>query len=316
MPAVPAPSSDSPDLTTQIGPSLTLPTPVVAASGTFGYGEEIADLADCGSLGALITPTLTLEARRGSPMPRTAEASAGLLHATGLPNPGLKAFLAERLPRLRSLPCPVIVSIAAETLETGARLAQALSQAQGIAALELNLSPLAFPTVDSYPSEAGLLDTIAASVAAARAASSLPLIAKLPATGVEIGAAAQTAAAAGADAIAVSQAFPGVAVSLSRRAFRLPGVVGGLSGPCIKPMALYQVWRAAQSVALPVLGGGGIMTGDDALEFFVAGASLVAVGTANFIHPNAIARITADLRAYLQTHHLASVRELTSRAAG
>lgn len=316
MPAVSAPSSNSPDLTTQIGPRLTLPTPVVAASGTFGYGEEIADLADCGSLGALITPTLTLEAWRGNPMPRTAEASAGLLHAIGLPNPGLDAFLTARLPRLRKLPCPVIVSIAAETPEAWAQLAQRLSQAKGIAALELNLSPPALPTAGAYPSESALLETIAAAIAAVRAATARPLIAKLPALGAETGAAAQTAAAAGADAIAVSQAFPAIAVSLSRRAFRFPGIVGGLSGPCIKPLALYQVWRAAQAVTLPVLGGGGIMTGEDALEFFVAGASLVAVGTASLIHPNAIARITADLRAYLQAHRLASVRDLSNLTAG
>lgn len=301
-------------LSTRLTSKLTLTTPVLAASGTFGYGEEIADLADCRSLGALITPTLTREARAGSPMPRTVEATAGLLHATGLPNPGLAAFLSERLRRLASLGCPVIVSLYGETGEEWRRLAGELSQAGGIAALELNLT---YPELRgesrssaSYPTEVELLDWITDSITSARGATSLPLIAKLPAVGVEIGAAAQAAESAGADCIAVSQAFPGVAVRLSSRKFRLPGVVGGLSGPCIKPLALYQVWRAAQSVSLPILGSGGIMTADDALEFLAAGASAIAVGTASLISPSCIARLTTDLVSYVSQNQLSSIQEM------
>jgi dihydroorotate dehydrogenase (NAD+) catalytic subunit len=318
MPAASLPDPASPDLTARLGPNLTLSGPVLAASGTFGYGEEIADLADCGSLGALITPTLTLQARRGNPIPRTAEASAGLLHAIGLPNPGLEAFLTTHLPRLCALPCPVIVSIAAETPAEWSHLAQQLSASPGVAALELNLTP--FPLLlteraaDPHPSEATLLTALSAATAAARTVSALPLIAKLPAVGAETAAAARAVVDAGADAISVSQAFPGVAVRLSSRKFRFPGVVGGLSGPCIKPLALYQVWRAAQAVSVPILGAGGIMTGEDALEFLLAGASLLAVGTASFIHPNAIARITTEIAAYLQTHRIASMQELIGSA--
>jgi dihydroorotate dehydrogenase (NAD+) catalytic subunit len=303
MPAASARYAVSPDLTTALHPDLALSCPIVAASGTFGYGEEVADLADPGRLGALITPTLTLAARPGSPMPRTAEASAGLLHAIGLPNPGLKAFLAARLPRLRALPCPVIVSIAGETADEWTRLTAELSAAGGLAALELNLMPLAFQFAErsrgAPPDEAAILTFIAEATQAARRATSLPLIAKLPSVGAEVGMAARVAAENGADVIAVGQAFPGIAVRLNGRRFRFPGVVGGLSGPCIKPLALYQVWRAAQTVSVPLLGAGGIMTAEDALEFLLAGASAVAVGTANLVHPAAIARLAADLADYL-----------------
>jgi dihydroorotate dehydrogenase (NAD+) catalytic subunit len=303
-----------PALTTRLGPRLTLPTPILAAAGTFGYGRELAELADSAYLGALVTPTLTLRPRPGNPMPRTAEATAGLLHATGLPNPGLERFIAETLPGLRDVGCPVIVSILGETPEEWAQMAAALAGENVAVALELNLTPLpllsAEHTGEALPNEAELHAQIAATIRAVREVTSLPLIAKLPASGIEIGAAAQTAGAAGADVIAVSQAFPGLAVRLSSRKLRFPGAVGGLSGPCIKPLALYQVWRVAQAVGLPIIGSGGIMTGEDALEFFVAGASAVAVGIANTIHPTAVERITAEVRHYLQQHNLVELSQL------
>ncbi len=314
MPAETAAQKPSPDLTTRIGPRLTLPTPIIAASGTFGYGHELADMADPAQLGALIMPTLTLRPRAGNPMPRTAEAIAGLLHAAGLPNPGLERFIGDILPGSGELGCPVIVSILGETPTEWARMASDLSSAAVAIALELNLTPLpllcAEHVGEAMSTEAELHAQIAAAVGAARAATPLPLIAKLPATGIEIGAAAQTAEAAGADAIAVSQAFPGLAVRLSGRKLRFPGAVGGLSGPCIKPLALYQVWRVAQAVDLPIIGMGGIMTGEDALEFFIAGASAVAVGIANTIHPTAVERITSEVRHYLQQHHLVELSQL------
>ena len=282
----------------RLGTNLTLASPVVAASGTYGYGDEIGDLADIFALGALVTPTLTVQARAGSPMPRTAETSAGLLHALGLPNPGLAAFLADRFPRLQALACPVIVSIRGETLDEWRELASSLTAA-GAAGLELNLTRI------SLEGETSILREIGEVIRVVRAVSALTVIAKLPAANVEIGAAASVAVAAGADVIAVSQGFPGVAVRLSSRKFRLPGVSGAVSGPCIKPLALYQIWRVAQAVECPILGSGGIMTGEDALEFLAAGASAVAVGVASCIHPNAIARITAEIAAYLVAHKLA-----------
>lgn len=296
------------DLTTRLSPSLILPSPILAASGSFGYGEESADLADCRTLGALITPTLTHSPRTGNPMPRTVETAAGLLHSLGLPNPGLQAFLAHRMPALRALPCPVIVSILGESDSEWRQLAAELTQASGILALELNLTPLilldAARTRQNLPTETALLQEISQTVSVVRSATELPLIAKLPPLGIDPARAAQAAADAGADVLAVGQSLPGIAVRLSVRRFRLPGVVGGLSGPCIKPLALYQVWRVRQSVTLPVIASGGIMNAEDALEFLVAGASAVAVGVANLIHPTAIAKITREMNAYLDAHSL------------
>lgn len=312
MPSASSKRTRTPDLTPPLGPKLALRVPVLAASGTFGYGEEIADLADCGALGALITPTVTSEACSGNLMPRTMETPAGLLHALGTPNPGLKMFLADRLPRLNALPCPVIVNIQGHTEAEWARLAEALTAAGGPVALELNLA--SSQEHAGYPSEAEQLKAMKTAVAAARAATMLPLIAKLPAAGADIGLAARAVAEAGADVIAVSQAFPGAAVRLSGRRFRFPGVVGGLSGPCIKPLALYQVWRAAQAAGIPVLGGGGILNAEDALEFLLAGASAVAVGIANMIHPTAIAQITDDIRDYLAAEGIAELSSLVGAA--
>jgi len=304
MPSTSAP----PDLRVSLGSRLDLPTPIVAASGAYGYGEEVRDFGGSRDPGALITPTLTVAPRAGNPMPRTAEATAGLLHSLGWPNPGLDSFISDRLPGLRSLPYPVIASIHGETLDEWRILAGNLTAEGGVVALELNLSKV------SRAGEASILGSIEEAVAAVRAETDLTLIAKLPAANVEIGAAARIAEDAGADVIAVSQGFPGVAVRLSSRKFRLPGVAGELSGPCIKPLALYQVWRAAQSVACPILASGGIMTGEDALEFLAAGASAVAIGIASSIHPTAIATITADLSAYLASHHLSSPSNLTGAA--
>ena len=306
------------DLTTRLGDRLTLPTPLLAASGTVGYGEEIGDLAALDRLGALITPTLTLEPRLGNPPPRSAEASAGLLLATGRPNIGLTRFLAERLPALRALSCPLIVSIAAETAAEWKALASGVSTSEGIAALELDLQPPELlymeKALTSLPDERAVLERIESAAATVRKVTSLPVIVKLPSLGAEIGRAAQAAVSAGADILAMAEAFPGVAVRLSERKFRFPGVVGALRGPCIKPMALYQVWRAAQSVSVPVIGTGGIMTAEDALEFFLTGASAVAVGAANFIHPDAITRITEELAAYLNRSGIPSVSELIGAA--
>jgi dihydroorotate dehydrogenase (NAD+) catalytic subunit len=318
MPATPSDSAVVPELTASLSANLTLPTPIVAAAGTFGYGTEIADMADCRALGALITPTLTLNARLGNPPLRTAEASAGLIHAIGLPNPGLKVFLKDYLPGLSALPCPVIVSILGQTPAEWTQLASGLSAAGGLAALELNLTPLPLQSADHVsqplPSEAALRRSLSKAIGAVRAATSLPLIAKLPSIGIEIGTAARAAAESGADVIAVSQAFPAIAVRLSSSQFRFPGVIGGLSGPCIKPLALYQVWRAAQAVSLPVLGVGGIMTLEDMLEFFFTGASAVAVGVANTIHPTAIAQLTEELTAYLKQQRLSGIHEIAGAA--
>ncbi len=306
------------EMTTTVTERLILRSPVLAAAGTFGYGTEVDDLAECGQFGALITPTLTFGQRSGNPMPRTAEATAGLLHSLGLPNPGLEVFAREYVPKLRSLSCPVVVSLCGETTEEWERLAGVLDATGVPVALELNLTPLSLLLAErAYEAplpEAEQLKHLEAAVRAARSATKLPLLAKLPAMGVEVGAAGQAAQRGGADVISVSQAFPGVAVRLSGRKFRLPGVVGGLSGPAIKPLALYQVWRVAQSTDLPIVGSGGIMTTDDALEFLMAGASAVAVGVASTIHPAVISRITSGVKEYLAANGLSGPGALVGAA--
>lgn len=308
-------------LQTSLG-SLMLSTPIIASAGTLGNGNELADLVDYSTLGALTTPTITVTPRTGSPMPRTADVTAGLLHATGLPNPGLETFLEQNLPVLRMLPCPVIVSILGTSSEEWGLLARTLTEAGGPAAIELNLMPLALLDAekslspDAYAASlygGALREYIVEAIQAARAATDLPLIAKLPSVGIDIGEAAQLAVAAGADCINVTQAFPGIAVRLSGRSCRFPGVVAGLSGPAVKPLALYQTWRATQVVTVPVIGGGGIMSGEDALEFFVAGAAAVGVGIANMISPSSISRIAGEVAAYLSQHDIVTVRELRAR---
>jgi dihydroorotate dehydrogenase (NAD+) catalytic subunit len=306
------------EMQTSFNSSPAFRTPVLAASGTFGYGQEVLDLADGTDLGGLMTPTLTVHPKAGNPMPRTVEAHSGMLHALGLPNPGLESFVREIAPALRDRPYPVIVSVWGENLEEWAHLATALAATENVTGLELNLTPANLLFAERYAeaplSEVDQLETIAAIVAQVRRSTSLPLIAKLPAIGMEIGAAARVAEGAGADGIAVSQAFPGVAVRLSAGAFRLPGVVGGLSGPAIKPLALYQVWRVAQCVRIPIVGSGGVMTVDDALEFLMAGASAVAVGVANLIHPAGAARITSGIRQYMEQNGIESVASLIGTA--
>lgn len=276
-------------------PQLSLQSPLFVASGTLGFADTIEGLVDLSAVGALITPTVTRSPRQGNPMPRTVEATGGLIHALGLPNPGIEAFLERELPRLCQLPCPTIVSVCGETLEDWKELANALECRQGVCALELNLTPFALFERGflrgEIPNEAETLKHIRQAVGTVRAQTALPLIAKLPALGAEIGLSAKTAIEAGADIVAVSQALPAVSVRLSSREFRLPFVVGGLSGPAIKPLALYQVWRVRQTVSAPIIGSGGIMSAEDMEEFWVAGANAVAVGIANLVQPSTLANL-------------------------
>ncbi len=281
-------------------PNHSLQSPVLAASGTLGFADTTEGLVDFAEVGAFVTPTLTVNPRLGNPMPRTVEVTGGLIHATGLPNLGVEAFVEQDLPRLRKLPCPIIVSICGETPEDWEQLGAMLERTEGVFALELNLTPLALHeegfVQGAIPSESESLSRIRQALKAVRAQTRLPLIAKLPSVGIEIGLAAKTAVDTGADVIAVGQAFPAVAVRLSSRELRLPYVVGGLSGPAIKPLALYQVWRVRQSISAPIIGSGGIMSADDAEEFMIAGADAVAIGIASLVKPSTLANCAKRLR--------------------
>ncbi len=307
--------SASAKLTTiKICDNLILNSPLIAASGALGFSLQIGDITDLSSLGAFTTPTLTMEPRAGYPPPRSSETPSGLLISSGLPNPGLKDFIKFNLPELNTLSCPLIVNITANNSNEWKTVASGLAAEMGVNALELNFDWEAMhPPEDGtmqFPTSQQHLDEIHSTVAAVRNVCSLPLIAKLPSTGIESGEAAKVAVEAGVNAIAVSYTFPGIVVKAHTRSFKFSNVVGQLSGPCIKPLALYQVWRARNSVKVPVIASGGVMNAEDVLEFLIAGASAVAVGTAMLIHPNAISTISDEMIKLLEHMDVSDIREM------
>ncbi|QGP91396.1 Dihydroorotate dehydrogenase B (NAD(+)), catalytic subunit [Neomoorella glycerini] len=287
---------------------LTLQNPVMPASGTFGFGEEYAPFIDLNRLGALVVKTITLHPTPGNPPPRLMEGHCGLLNSVGLQNPGLEIFLREKLPYLRRYTPPLIVSIAGRTTEEYAELAARLSEAEGIAALEVNIS---CPNVKEGGIVFGTVPAMAARVTAiVKEHTHLPVIVKLTPNVTDITTIARAVEDAGAGAIALINTLQGMAIDIERRRPALANIVGGLSGPAIKPVALYAVWRVARAVKVPVIGMGGIMTARDAIEFLLAGATAVAVGTATLVDPGAITKIIAGLENYLTEQGLADVREL------
>lgn len=304
-------SGESPSLAVDIG-ALHLQNPVLAASGTFGFGDEYAAFAS--DFGAIVCKSVTIEPRAGNPPPRLWETAAGLLNSIGLENPGVDAFLRDELPAARRLGVPLVVSIAGDAAAEYGELARALDGAAGVAAVEVNIS---CPNV----ARGGMLfgsDPVqaAAAVGAARAATRLPLIAKLTPNVTDVCAVARAVVDAGADAVSLINTVAGMAIDIERRVPALGGVFGGLSGPAIKPIALRMVWQAAGAVARPVIGVGGISDARDAIEFLLAGASAVQVGTATFVDPRAARAITDGIRAYLAATGARSLGEITGAARG
>jgi dihydroorotate dehydrogenase (NAD+) catalytic subunit len=322
------------DLRVTLGP-LTLANPVLAAAGTFGYGLEFAQAVPLERLGGLITKTLTREPRQGHPPPRLVETPAGMLNAVGLQNVGLAAFLREKLPALRRYRVPVIVSILGEEEAEAGGMVRDLDRADGVAGIELNLS---CPNVRKLEAGSGKLghassslqppassfrlpaaqdpEATAAMVAAARSQTRKALIAKLSPEVADIVPIAQAAERAGADALTVGNTFTGMSLDPATRRSRLGVMTGGLSGPAIRPLAVCRVWYTAQSVRVPVIGLGGIVRADDALEFILAGASAVAVGTANFANPRAALGVLRGIERYLHTHRMHSLEDLRGAILG
>ncbi|HHO47646.1 MAG TPA: dihydroorotate dehydrogenase [Desulfobacteraceae bacterium] len=297
----------SPDLRVDIGP-LRLRNPVMTASGTFGYGEEFASLVNLNRLGAIIVKGISLEPRRGNPPPRIIETACGMLNAIGLENVGVDRFITEKLPFLRRLETPVIVNILGDSIEEYSRLADKLNYARGIAALEVNIS---CPNVKKGGVAFGTVPEMATAVTrSVRQATGLPVIIKLSPNVTDIALIARAVEEAGADAISLINTLLGMAVDIRTRRPRLANIFGGLSGPAIKPVALRMVWQAARAVSIPVVGIGGITTVEDALEFLMAGATAVQVGTANFFRPTATEEIVAGLEEFLRQEDLSSVRQL------
>ncbi len=271
---------------------LTLPNPILVASGTFGYAREMAGSLDLSRLGGIIPKTVTRQPRAGNPPPRTVETPSGMLNAIGLDNDGIDHFIAHHLPYLRTLPAPIIANIAGENEADFLAMAEQIGREPGLAGLELNLScPNVAGGLD-FATDPALTQRIVAGV---RKVCPLPIIAKLTPNVTNLVPIAQAAADGGADAVSLINTFVGMAIDWRRRQPILGNVTGGLSGPAIKPLSLRLVWHVARSVKVPIIGVGGIATIDDVMEFLVAGASAVQIGTANFFDPTVSVRLVEQL---------------------
>jgi dihydroorotate dehydrogenase (NAD+) catalytic subunit len=295
------------DLSVRLG-RLSLKNPVLVASGTFGYIREMAGFVQLDALGGVIPKTVTRHPRAGNPTPRTVETAAGLLNAIGLDNDGIEHFIAHHLPYLRTVGTPVIANIAGEDEDGFVAMATMLHREPGVAAIELNLS---CPNV-SHGLDLGIdPEAVERVVRRSREAGPLPIIAKLTPNVTQIVDIARAAASGGADAVSLVNTFRGLAVDWRRRRPILAFDFGGLSGPAIKPLALRAVWEVARALPeLPIIGIGGIASTEDALEFIVAGASAVQIGTATFADPTVSARIVGELPARLSEIGVKSILEL------
>jgi dihydroorotate dehydrogenase (NAD+) catalytic subunit len=291
---------------------LILRNPIIAASGTFGYGVEYAGTIDIQRLGAITSKGITYSRRRGAPMPRIAETPAGMLNAIGLQNPGIKGVLTKYPPIWSRWAVPVIVNLAGDSVAEFAEMAAMLEEARGIAGIELNVS---CPNVAAGGMFFGCDPDLAAEVTAAvRAATTLPIIVKLTPNVTDIVAIARAVADAGADALSLINTLLGMAIDIRRRRPVLGNGTGGLSGPAVKPVAVRMVYQVAAAVDLPIIGLGGIGTLEDALEFFLAGATAVQVGTATFADPTAMNALIEGLPAWLAREGFGSVREIIGLA--
>jgi dihydroorotate dehydrogenase (NAD+) catalytic subunit len=295
------------DLSVRIG-ALELPNPIIAASGCFGYGVEYDEVVDLSSLGAVAVKGLFLEERQGHPPPRIAETPAGMLNAIGLQGIGVHRFVRDKLPLLNERGARTIVNICGTTLDEYAEVARVLSDAEGVAAIELNIS---CPNIKEGGIQFGCsLAGTAQVTAAVRKVTRLPLIPKLTPNVTDVASFAQAAEESGADAVSHVNTFLAMAIDVETRRPRLSNVLGGLSGPAIRPIAVRMVWECFQSIRIPIIGMGGIATPEDVLEFMIAGAAAVQVGTANFVDPFLWSRLLEGLRAYMARHAIAHLSDV------
>lgn len=287
---------------------IPLKNPVIAASGTFGYGLEFSPLLDLNELGGIVVKGLSLKPYPGNPPPRIMETTGGMLNSIGLQNIGVNSFIKEKLPLLRNYDVAIFVNIFGHTIEEYVRIARRLSEAEGIAGLEVNIS---CPNIKKggmsfgkEPKQAGLLTK------RIRKATSLPLMIKLTPQASDIADVAKRVEGEGADSISLVNTFLGMAIDVDTATPLLSTITGGLSGPAIKPIALRMVWEVAQKVSIPVVGLGGIASYRDALEFMIAGAQAVQVGTANFINPTMCREIIHGIKEYLKAKHIDDIKQL------
>ncbi|MEI6668315.1 MAG: dihydroorotate dehydrogenase [Acidobacteriota bacterium] len=295
------------DLSVRIG-SLVLKNPIIPASGCFGYGLEYADTVDLASLGAIAVKGLFLAEREGHPPPRIVETPSGMLNAIGLQGIGVHRFIAEKMPELRRLGAVVIVNICGSSIDEYVELAHILSDVEGVAALELNIS---CPNIKEGGIQFGCdLGSTRAVVGAVRAATRLPIIPKLTPNVTSVSSFAKAAEDAGADAVSLVNTFLAMVIDIETRRPKLSNVMGGLSGPAIRPIAVRMVYDCARAVRIPIVGMGGIMSARDAIEFIIAGATAVQVGTACFVDPFIWPKLIAGLEDYLERHAIARVADL------
>jgi dihydroorotate dehydrogenase (NAD+) catalytic subunit len=296
------------DLSVTIG-SLRLANPLIAASGCFGYGLEYTDVVDLSSLGGVAVKGLFLEPREGHPPPRIVETPSGMLNAIGLQGIGVHRFIAEKLPELQEHGATVFVNICGTTLDEYVELARILSDHDGVAALELNIS---CPNIKEGGITFGCsLTGTYEVVSAVRKVTRLPVIPKLTPNVTDVASFARAAEDAGADAVSLVNTFLAMAIDVESRRPKLSNIVGGLSGPAIRPIAVRMVYECSQAVKLPIVGIGGISTAEDVLEFMIAGATAVQIGTANFVDPFVWKKALDGLRAYMERHQLGRLEELT-----
>jgi len=306
-----APQVAAPSLEVEIS-GIRFAHPILAAPGPLGFGREVQSAVDLRAFAGFITKSVTVEPREGNPHPQLVRTEAGYLNSLGLPNRGLAGFLTKDMPYLRTLGIPIIVSAAGHTVAEFTTLVEWVSREPGVAAIELNVS---CPNVEAgmtFGVDAGLTHQL---VSALRPVTALPLWVKLTPNVTDITVVARAAQDAGADALSVANALTGMAIDVRTRRPKLGGVTGGLSGPAIRPVAVYLTWQVARACSLPVIGTGGASTAEDAVEFLVAGARAVAVGTAVIDNPAAPAQIRQGLQAYLAEHGFRSVMELVGTLA-
>ena len=295
------------DLSVEIG-KLKLKNPIMTASGTFGYGEEFADFIDLNRLGGIIVKGTTLHHREGNPYPRMAETPSGMLNAVGLQNKGVDYFIEHIYPHIKDLDTRVIVNVSGSCIDDYVAVCEKLNPLDKVAAVEINIS---CPNVKQGGMGFGTTCSGAENVTSAvRKAYDGTMIVKLTPNVTDITEIARAVEAAGADAVSLTNTFLGMAIDVEKRKPMLSTITGGLSGPCIRPIAVRMVWQVANAVKVPVVGLGGIASGRDAIEFLLAGATAVQIGTANFVDPQVTVKAIDYIEDYLKRHQIASVREL------
>jgi dihydroorotate dehydrogenase (NAD+) catalytic subunit len=296
-----------PDMTVNLA-GIPLRNPVMTASGTFGYGEEFSQYCNLEQIGAFVTKGLSLKPRAGNPTPRIVETPGGMLNAIGLQNVGIEAFIAKKVPFLRTVKTPAIANYFGNTVDEYAEMTRRLDEIPEVAGLEINIS---CPNVKQGGIVFGTDPACAASVVSAcRAATRKTLIVKLSPNVTDVVVMAQACEDAGADSLSLINTLTGMAIDLNRRRPVLANITGGFSGPAIKPIALRMVWQVAKEVKIPIIGIGGIMNATDALEFILAGATAVQIGTASFINPGAAQQIAEDMEAWLSANGVADIKSL------